>query len=285
MPGMGPLMPDMQITPEQIQLGVTYATRVVGVLLLLFIANIVASWVRRLVIGSLEKAKFDATLTKFFSNPARYTVLILAVLAALGVFGIETTSFAAVIGAAGLAVGLAFQGTLSNFSAGVMLLAFRPFRVGDYINAAGTAGTVESIELFTTRLVTPDKRLIIVPNSAVFGSTIENVTYFDTRRVNVDVGTDYGADLQKTREVLEKVANSVEGRIDDPASQVYLLQLGGSSVDWTVRVWCNTADFWAVKERLTRDVKNALDEAGIGIPFPQQDVHLDPDVIEALKSK
>lgn len=276
-------MPDIQLTPEQIELGVTYATRVVGVLVLLFIANIVAGWVRRLVAASLEKAKFDATLTKFFSNFARYAVLIMAVLACLGVFGIETTSFAAVIGAAGLAVGLAFQGTLSNFSSGVMLLAFRPFKVGDVVTAAGTTGKVDSIELFTTRFITPDNRLIIVPNSSVFGGTIENVTHFDTRRVNVEVGTDYGADLQKTREVLEKVANTVEGRIDDPASQVYLLQLGGSSIDWTVRVWCKTEDFWGVKERLTRDIKDALDAAGIGIPFPQQDVHFDADVVEALK--
>lgn len=282
---MAPTMPDIQITPEQFEMGVTYATRVVGVLVLLFVANIVASWTRRLVVRALDKAKFDATLTKFFSNLARYTVLILAVLAALGVFGIETTSFAAVIGAAGLAVGLAFQGTLSNFSAGVMLLAFRPFKVGDVVTAGGTTGKVDSIELFTTRFITPDNRLFIVPNSAVFGGTIENVSAFDTRRVNVEVGTDYGADLQKTREVLEKVAGSVEGRIDEPASQVYLLQLGGSSIDWTVRVWCKSDDFWAVKERLTRDVKDALDAAGIGIPFPQQDVHLDAGVIEALKSK
>lgn len=276
-------MPDYKPTPEHIQLAITYATRVVGVLVLLFIAMIVAGWVRRLVAKSLEKAKFDATLTKFFSNLARYAVLILAVLAALGVFGIETTSFAAVIGAAGLAIGLAFQGSLSNFAAGVMLLAFRPFKVGDYVNAAGQGGTVDSIELFTTRLITPDRRLIIVPNSSVFSNTIENVSYFDTRRVNVDVGTDYSADLQKTREVLEQVAKTVEGRIDEPASQVYLVGLGGSSIDWTVRVWVKSPDFWAVKERLTRDIKNALDAAEIGIPFPQQDVHLDPEVVEALK--
>ncbi len=276
-------MPDIELKPEQLELIITYATRVVGVLVLLFIANIIAGWVRRLVSGSLERAKFDATLTKFFANFARYVVLIMAVLACLGVFGIETTSFAAVLGAAGLAVGLAFQGTLSNFSAGVMLLAFRPFKVGDVVTAAGQTGKVDSIELFTTRFITPDNRLIIIPNAAVFGGTIENVTHFDTRRVNVEVGTDYSADLQKTREVLEKVANTVEGRIDDPASQVYLLQLGGSSIDWTVRVWCKTEDFWGVKERLTRDIKDALDAAGIGIPFPQQDVHFDAEVIDALK--
>lgn len=276
-------MPEKYLTPEMLELATTYAVRVVGVLVLLFVANIVASWTRRLTARALARAKLDETLAKFFSNAARYVVLVVAVVAALGVFGIETTSFAAVLGAAGLAIGLAFQGSLSNLAAGVMLLAFRPFKVGDVINAGGATGKVDEIELFTTRLVTPDNRLIILPNSSVFGGKIENVTAFDTRRVNVDVGTDYGADLQKVREVLEKVANSVEGRIDEPASQVYLLSLGASSIDWTVRVWCKTEDFWGVQERLTNDVKKALDDAGIGIPFPQTDIHLDDNVVEALK--
>ena len=248
----------------------------VGLLLLLLLAGyMVAAWAGRMVSGSMRKAKVDETLTRFFGKMTRWGILILVILAVLGRFGISTASFAAVIAAAGLAVGLAFQGTLSNFAAGVMLLVFRPFKVGDVVSVGGTTGKVFEIELFTTTLDTPDNRRFIVPNSAVFGATIENVTYHETRRVDVAVGTDYSADLAKTREVLAAAANGVAGRLDNEDVVIYLTELGGSSVDWSVRVWAKTEDYWAVREALTRDVKDALDDAGIGIPFPQMDVHMD----------
>lgn len=259
----------------------SYATRVAGVIILLFVAWMIAGWTRRITMKSLGKANFDPTLTKFFSNFARYTVLILATLACLGIFDVQIIGFAALIGAAGLAVGLAFQGTLSNFAAGVMLLTFRPFKVGDLVNIAGNLGVIDEIELFTTALDTLDNRRIIVPNSAIFGSTIENVTYHDTRRVDVNVGTEYPADIDSVRRVLEKVVEDEPGRLPDKASMVFLAELGESSINWQLRIWCRTEDYWDVWQRVTRTAKYALDEANIGIPFPQMDIHFDQGILES----
>ncbi len=234
------------------------------------------------MVADLEARKFDVTLSRFFGNMLRYLIILGAVLGCLGVFGVETTSFAAVIGGATLAIGLAFQGTLSNFSAGVMLLIFRPFKVGDRIKVAGTSGKVQEIELFTTELKTPDKRKIIVPNSKVFGDVIENIHPLGYRMVAIPVGTDYGADIDKVREVLLKVAPDIPGVLKDPEPTIFLGQLGGSSVDWEVRVWCDSEDYWDVYQETIRVTKIALDEAGIGIPYPQMDVHLDEDVSKGL---
>lgn len=252
----------------------TYGLPAIKALVLLFIAYLIAGWAKRMTTGTLKKAKFDLTLTKFVANLVRWAILILAIVGILGMFGFQTASFAAVIGGSALAIGLAFQGSLSNMAAGVMLLVFRPYKVGDFINAAGVAGTVNEIELFTTTLDTPDNRRIIVPNGSIFGATIENVSHHPTRRVDVNVGVEYGADIDATREVLMKAASNIEGRLTEKEPVVYLTGLGASSVDWVIRIWANTGDFWPVKERLTRAAKYALDEAGIGIPFPQMDVHL-----------
>jgi small conductance mechanosensitive channel len=246
-----------------------------GALALIFVAWVIAAWVGRIVARRLERVQFDLTLTRFFASVTRYTILVMALLACLSIFGVQTTSFAAVIGAAGLAVGLAMQGTLSNFAAGIMMLVFRPFTIGDVVEAGGVRGKITAIELFTTTFDTPDNRRFIVPNSLIFGATIENVTYHATRRVDVSVGADYGADIDATRAVLEKAVASVPGRIEEPAAQVFLQQLGGSSVDWQVRVWCNTEDYWDVYQATVRAVKREMDAASIGIPFPQMDVHLD----------
>ncbi len=260
----------------------TYGIRVVGVLVALFAAWVVSSMAKRALLKVFARSNFDATLSKFFSNMARYSILTFAVVGCLEVFGIETSSFAAVIAAAGLAIGLAFQGTLSNFSAGVMLLIFRPFRVGDYVTVGGTSGTVEEIDLFTTELKTPDSKMIVMPNSSIFGAEITNFSAHENRRVDIDVGTDYGADLDRVREVLETVPGKVDGVLTDPAPQIFLKALGGSSIDWQVRVWCKNADFWDVWQRTVRATKVALDEAEIGIPFPQMDVHLDKGVVDAI---
>jgi small conductance mechanosensitive channel len=266
----------MNVDPQQLTpLIVGYGTRLAGAVLLLFIAWIIAAWAKRIVSRRFEAAKLDVMLGGFFASMARWLVLLVAVLACLGIFGVQTTSVAALVGAAGLAVGLAFQGSLSNFAAGMMLLVFRPFGIGDYVSVAGTSGTVVALELFTTSFDTPDNRRIIVPNSLIFGETIENFTYHSVRRVDVGVGVDYAADIDRTREILERAVASVEGRLDTPASQVFLKELGASSVDWIVRVWCETADFWSVHEATVRAVKRHLDDAAIGIPFPQMDVHLD----------
>ncbi|PQJ34205.1 hypothetical protein BSZ35_05955 [Salinibacter sp. 10B] len=248
---------------------------VAGAILLLILTFIVAGWAKRATRAGVERANLDPTLSRFFGSLARYTVLILGGLAILGIFGVSVASFAAILAAAGFAVGLALQGTLSHFAAGIMLLLFRPFGVGDKVSAADVTGKVVEIGLFTTLFDTPDNLRSIVPNSAIFGSTIENHTHHDTRRVDVAVGTDYGADLQTTRSILEEVAASVEGGLSDPAPQVYLSELGASSIDWAVRVWSQTSDYWDVRERLTTQLKEALDAQDIGIPYPQMDVHLD----------
>lgn len=269
----------LSISPEMLTQITDYGVRILGVLLLLFIARMIAGWVAKLVVHGLERANFDVTLTKFFGNMARYVILTLAVLACLGVFGVQTTSFAAVIAAAGFAVGLAFQGTLSNFSSGVMLLTFRPFSIGDYVVAGGQEGTVTEIGLFVTTLTTLDNRKLIVPNSEAAGGVIENMTAYEVRRVDVNVGTEYPADLRKVREVLQTVVDG-EAQRNDPegeSSHVYLLELGDSSINWQVRVYAKPEHYWDVRERITQASKDALDQAGIGIPFPQMDVHLKQD--------
>jgi len=254
---------------------VDYGMRLIGALLLLLVAWVLSAWVKGFVIRALERARFDLTLTKFFASAARWVLLVLIGLAALSAFGVETTSFAAIIAAGGLAVGLALQGTLSSFAAGIMLLVFRPFKVGDSIRTAGASGTVDEISLFTTSLDTFDKRRVIIPNSAVVGANIENVSHHSRRRADVAVGTDYGADIDRTRTVLEEAVSGVSGALSDPAPQVVLAGLGGSSVEWEVRVWASSSELSAVKQATIRAVKLALDGAGIGIPFPQMDVHMD----------
>ncbi|MBB6431080.1 mechanosensitive ion channel family protein [Algisphaera agarilytica] len=246
-------------------------------IVILIAAIIVGKIIAKIVSNSTRKANVDETLARFFGKLAFYVVVILGVIAALGRVGIEVTAFAAILAAAGFAVGMALSGTLSNFAAGVMLLIFRPFSVGDVVSAAGITAKVNEIELFTTTFDTPDNRRIIVPNSSIFGGTIENITHHTDRRVDVAVGCDYSADIDKTREVLTAAVESVGGRIDGDGRgyQVFLSGLGASSVDWAVRVWFPAADYWGKYEELTRAVKVHLDEAGIGIPFPQMDVHVD----------
>lgn len=200
---------------------------------------------------------------------------MLALIFCLGRFGVQTASLAAVIAAAGLAVGLAFQGTLSNFAAGIMLLTFRPFKVGDTVNVSGETGSVEEIELFFTHIDTFDNRRIILPNATVFGTKIENISHHPLRRADVNVGVDYTADVDRTREVLLAAVASVEGQAQGKEPQVVLQNFGASSVDWTVRIWAPAATLFPTREATLRAIKYHLDEAGIGIPFPQMDVHFD----------
>lgn len=252
---------------------ISWGIKIVGVAFAIWLGMKIAGWLGKQAEKALKRGGVDETLSRFGGTAARTVVIVLVIISCVGVFGIDTTSFAAVIGAAGLAIGLAFQGTLSNVAAGVMLLLMRPFKVGDAIKVAGELGVVAQIGIFTTELDTLDNRRIIFPNSAVFGATIENISANDTRRVDIDVGCDYGETIARCREVLEAAAKAVPGAINEP--QVIVLSLGGSSVDWQVRVWCNAADYWTVYEATIESVKTHLDDAGIGIPFPQMDVHLD----------
>lgn len=253
---------------------IDYVPKIVGVVVFLVVAGLVSGWVGRLVTRLLERGRIEKTLCKFLGNMAKWVVFLLAFIACLGVFGVETTSFAAIIGAATLAIGLAFQGSLGNVAAGVMLLIFRPFKVDDVVKVQGELGKVAALSLFTTELDTPDNRHVIIPNGAVFGSTMENITHNPTRRVDVNVGVEYPADLDRTREVLLAAAKAVPDILADPAPMVMLLDLGDSSVNWVVRVWTKGENYWTVRDATTRQAKLALDAAGLGIPFPQMDVHL-----------
>lgn len=264
-----------KVPPDWLQQIATWGMRVVGVIVLFIIARIVAGWASRGVERALTTARTEQTLVKFLSKLASWGVMVLAVVMALGTFGIETTSFAAVLGAAGLAIGLAMQGTLSHFAAGVMLLVFRPFKVGDVVQIGGKTGKIDAIDIFFTTLDTFDNRRFILPNGQVFGSPIENITFHPVRRADIQVGTDYGADLVEVRQVLEDAARNVPGRDPERDIMVVLTGLGSSSIDWEVRVWCATPDVLAVQQATRLAVKQALDGAGIGIPFPQMDVHFD----------
>ncbi len=255
------------------------AQPVVVAVVLIIVVLFVAGWARRLTIKASTKARVEITLAKFFGNLVKWAILVLGGISVLSTFGVEMTSFAAVLAALGFAIGLALSGTLGNVAAGVMLLVFRPYRVGDVISVNGVTAKVDEIELFTTTFDTPDNRRIIMPNSSIFGSTIENVTHHGTRRVDIAVGTAYEADIDKAREVMTAAAKAIEGRDTSQDPVIYLSDLGGSSIDWAVRVWAPTADYWAVKERMVRDIKYALDEAGIGIPYPQRDIHV-PEAIQ-----
>ena len=272
---MDDLLSQNFFSAETINLLADYLLSGIAFVLILVVARYLARWVRDLIRGGLEAPGVDRTLTKFAGNFAYYGIFLLALFAGLETVGVETASFVAVLAAASFAVGLALQGTLANFAAGIMLLVFRPFSVGDYVDIAGETGFVREIQLFFTQLQTRDNRLIIVPNGDIFGATIENIFAYDEIRVDCDVGTDYPADIDETREVLLDAARSVDDRIEEKGEQAALVELGGSSINWQVRIWAEPDNYFRLKQELTRQVKYKLDEADIGIPFPQMDVHLD----------
>lgn len=262
-------------TDEWLAIAEKYGVPALKVLALLFVTWVASRWVRRATVAAFKRTGIDPTIGKFAGNAARWSVMALGVIAILGIFGIPTATFAAAIASLGLAIGLALQGSLGNAAAGVMLLIFRPFKVGDFINAAGVNGKVDEIDLFVTTIDTPDNRRLIVPNGQIFGATIENVTHHETRRVDVAVGVAYSASTEQTRRVLADAAERVPGVLKEPATAIVLIGLGASSVDWAVRAWASRDDYWTVREALFASIKGALDEAGIGIPFPQMDVHID----------
>ncbi len=251
-----------------------WGLRVVGAIALLVIGWIVARAVRSSLRKALARTHMDPTLVPFVSNIGYYALLTFLVLAVMGIFGIQTASIIAVLGAAAFAVGLALQGTLSNFASGVMLLIFRPFKVGDYVDAGGVAGSVIEIELFNTVLNTPDNVRVIVPNSEVYGKVIHNYATNDTRRLDMVMGIAYGDDIGTAFQVIARVLDADPRVLKEPAMTVAVGELGDSSVNLVVRPWCNKGDYWPLKFDLNRKLKEALEAAGCNIPFPQRDVHL-----------
>ena len=252
----------------------SYGLSVIGAIVILIVGFIIAGWVRASVNKTLSRfQRVDETLRSFFSSLAYYGVVIFTIIAVLSQFGVETTSFIAVLGAAGLAIGLALQGTLSNVAAGVMLLLFWPFKVGDYIEGGGLAGTVKGITLFVTELATPDNVQVIAPNSQLWGSAIKNYSFHPTRRVDIAIGIAYEDQIEKALEAIVDESKKDSRVMADPAPMAAVTDLGDSSVNFTVRVWCNAADYWPLKFDLTKNLKNRMDAEGISIPYPQRTVH------------
>ena len=222
----------------------------------------------------MEKAKLDTTLIKFVSNLAYALMLAFVVVAALGRLGVDTTSFAAIIAAGGLAVGFALQGSLGNFAAGVMLITFKPFKVGDLVEVGGSTGVVEEVQIFNTMLKTADNVTIIVPNGSITGGTITNYSAQATRRIDLVFGCGYGDDLKAVKAYLEEVLAAEERVLKDPAPTVAVAELGDCSVNFVVRPWVNAADYWAVRFDLLERIKLGFDERGFSIPYPTQDLHI-----------
>lgn len=265
----------MENIPEAISTYVTlYGVKIIGSLLILIVGKSVARLLTRLVKRLMQKAHADEALISFLGSLTYALLLTFVIIAALSNLGVNTTSFIAVLGAAGLAVGLALQGSLSNFGAGVLLIIFKPFQVGDFVDAGGAMGTVETINVFNTTLKTPDNKAVIVPNSSIVGNNITNFSAKDTRRVDLTFGVSYNDDLRKVKEALADIVSSDTRVLKDPAPFVAVSELADSSVNFLVRSWVNSADYWNVYFDLIEKVKLRFDDKGITIPYPQQDVYL-----------
>lgn len=234
----------------------------------------IAKRIKKYIAVVMEKQEVDALLASFTSNIAYVALIAFVVIAALSQLGIQTTSFIAIIGAAGLAIGLSLQSSLSNFASGVMIIAFRPFKVGDFIEAGGVSGVVEGIQIFSTQMRTGDNKAMIVPNSNITSGNITNYSAKDTRRVDMVFGIGYDDDIKKAKDILIKLLEDDERILKDPEPLVAVSELADSSVNFVVRPWVKAGDYWAVKFDYNETVKLTFDKEGISIPFPQQDVHL-----------
>lgn len=251
-----------------------YGLKIIGAILIFVIGRIVIGILTKAVRKMMERSDVDATLTKFVVSLTKMGLLTLLVIIIIDQLGMQTASFAAVIAAAGLAIGLALQGSLSNFAAGVMLMIFRPFKAGDYVEAGGSSGAVESVQIFVTVFKTPDNKKVIIPNAQITSGNITNYSAHDTRRVDMVFGIGYGDDIKKAKQLLEKILSEDDRVLKDPAPMVAVSELGDSSVNFVVRPWVKTADYWTVYFDMHQKVKETFDAEGISIPFPQTDVHL-----------
>ncbi|GGQ21902.1 mechanosensitive ion channel family protein [Shewanella litoralis] len=252
----------------------TYGLKALAAIVIFIIGKYLAGVAKRVTVKVLNSRKVDATVVSFVGNLAWALVFVFTIIATLGQVGVQTASLVAVIGAAGLAVGLALQGSLSNFASGVLMVLFRPCRVGDFIEAAGTAGVVDEITIFSTRLRTGDNKVIIAPNSAIMNGTITNYSALEKRRIDLTIGVSYTADIATTKKVIADVLDSHSLVLKDPGYTIGLAELADSSINFVVRPWVSTGDYWPVRFELLEQIKNALDAAEIEIPFPQMDLHV-----------
>lgn len=261
-------------TEKIMELIQAYGLPLLWAILVFIVGRIAASVIANTVAKVMTKSKVDETLVKFLRSLTYMGLMTFVVLAALGKLGIETTSFAAVIAAAGLAIGLSLQGTLGNFAAGVMLIIFRPFKAGDFVEAGGVAGIVEEVQIFSTKMRSGDNKEIIVPNGQIIGGTITNYSAKPTRRIDLVIGVSYGDDLRKVRSVLEQILAEEARVLKDPVPTIGVLELGDSSINFAVRPWVNSADYWPTLFALQENIKIRFDDEGISIPFPQRDIHI-----------
>lgn len=252
----------------------TYSLKIVAALLIF----IIGKWLSRKATGLLGKLmgknNIDITLIKFLESIIYYILIILVLIAALGHLGINTTSFLTIVGAAGLAIGLALKDSLSNFASGFMLIMFHPFKVGDFVTAGGASGTIKAIDIFNTTLHTPDNQKVIVPNSKITSDVITNVTANDTRRVDLVIGIGYDDDIAKAKNILKDIIKDEKRILKDKITKIAVSELADSSVNFVVRPWVKTSEYWDVYYDLTEKIKITFDKEGISIPYPQQDVHL-----------
>jgi len=251
-----------------------FSINLITAILIFYVGRMVVRMITRGVRKVMEARQIDLTLVTFASNLINMILLVIVVIAAVGALGVQTTSFIAILGAAGLAVGLALQGSLSNFASGVLIIIFRPYKVGDWVEAAGISGSVVEVQILTTVLKTGDNKQVIVPNSQIMGSIITNYSTNDTRRVDMVVGVSYDDDLDKVRNTLEELVAADERILKDPAHTIAVSALADSSVNFVVRPWVKTSDYWGVMFDMTEAIKKRFDQEGISFPFPQQDVHL-----------
>lgn len=257
-----------------VDMAMAYGPRLILALIVLILGLWIINRVVRVLGKGMERSSTDPTLTNFFSSLVSIGLKALLLISVASMVGIETTSFIAIIGAAGLAVGLALQGTLANFAGGVLVLLFRPYKVGDFIEAQGVAGTVAAIQIFNTVFKTPDNKVIIVPNGAISNGIITNYSKEATRRVDFVFGIGYGDDMTLAKEIIKRLISEDARALSEPEPQVVVSELADSSVNITARVWVNAADYWGLKFDLTEKVKSTFDREGVSIPFPQRDVHL-----------
>ncbi|QHJ13336.1 Small-conductance mechanosensitive channel [Paraglaciecola mesophila] len=256
---------------------IPWGINIVMAILIYIVGKIVVGIIINVFGKIMQRSKYDDMLVDFIKAILNAILMLFVIIASLNELGVDTTSLVAILGAAGLAIGLSLQGSLQNFAAGVMLLVFRPFKAGDFVEAGGAAGVVKSISIFTTIMTSGDNKEIIVPNGQIYSGTITNYSAKETRRVDMVVGIGYDADLKRAKEVLKELAAADSRILQDPAPTIAVAELADSSVNFVVRPWVKSADFWAVKFDFTEAVKLRFDQEGISIPFPQMDVHLHKD--------
>ncbi len=265
---------DIQMPNIPTELLTTIAVRAITAVVIFIIGKWIAKLLTNVAKKAMARADIEDTLEHFLGNMLYYTLMAAVIIATINQLGVQTTSLLAVVGAAGLAVGLALQGSLSNFASGVMIVAFRPYGVGDFIAAGGITGTVEEVQIFTTILKTPDNKKIIVPNSQIMAGDITNFSANPTRRIDLVAGCGYDDDLDKVRKVLEGIIADDKRILADPAPTIAVSELADSSVNFVVRPWVNAADYWGVHFDVTEQIKKRFDAEGISIPYPQRDVHV-----------